>query len=149
MGENPGSGSGEKPGSGSSIVPAVDLSVAMSSRPGSGSAVPGAIDATSVRRTIGASPDRSGTAAQIANHNSLARRLATVDEIVEAIRSPLRTRPASSWATILSRVVVKASLPTDRARRSSSRSLLQGISETKNRRKRERNFDVTHLSRKT
>jgi hypothetical protein len=71
MGENPSSGSEKKPRSGSSIVPGVDLSgcrdeLATRLR----WAVPGAIDASSVRRTIGASPDSSGTAAQIANHNS-------------------------------------------------------------------------------
>jgi 3-oxoacyl-[acyl-carrier protein] reductase len=46
---------------------------------------PGAIDTPSVRRAIDASPDPAATTAQVANGNSIARRLATVDEIVEVI----------------------------------------------------------------
>jgi NAD(P)-dependent dehydrogenase (short-subunit alcohol dehydrogenase family) len=46
---------------------------------------PGATDTPSVRQAIAASPDPAATEAEIANGNSIARRLATVDEIVEAV----------------------------------------------------------------
>jgi NAD(P)-dependent dehydrogenase (short-subunit alcohol dehydrogenase family) len=46
---------------------------------------PGAIDTPSVRRAIEASPDPAETEREIANGNSIVRRLATVDEIVELI----------------------------------------------------------------
>ncbi len=46
---------------------------------------PAAIDTPSVRRAIDASPDPSATEAAIANGNSIARRMAAVEEIVEVI----------------------------------------------------------------
>jgi NAD(P)-dependent dehydrogenase (short-subunit alcohol dehydrogenase family) len=46
---------------------------------------PGAIDTPSVRRAIEASPDPAATEREIANGNSIVRRLATVEEIVELI----------------------------------------------------------------
>ena len=117
MGENRGSGSGEEPGTLDFFHRSLGRrpSVAMSSRPDSGSAVPGAIDASSVRRTIGASPDPSGTAGRRSPTIVQSRAgLATVDRaIVEAcIRLPLPgLGRLSSWALlILSRVVVKPSV---------------------------------------
>jgi NAD(P)-dependent dehydrogenase (short-subunit alcohol dehydrogenase family) len=46
---------------------------------------PGAIDTPSVRQAIAASPDPAVTEREIANGNSILRRLATVDEIAELI----------------------------------------------------------------
>jgi NAD(P)-dependent dehydrogenase (short-subunit alcohol dehydrogenase family) len=46
---------------------------------------PGAIDTPSVRQAIAASPDPAGTEREIANGNSILRRLATVDEIADLI----------------------------------------------------------------
>ncbi len=46
---------------------------------------PGAIDTPSVRAAIDASPDPAATLSEIANGNTIARRLASTDEVVEVI----------------------------------------------------------------